>query len=128
MPFGLHSAPTFQRLLDSVIGPELEPNVPVYLDDIVIANRTFGEHLRHLGEVFRRLHEAKLRLNPEKCHFCCDSLRYLSRVVDRQGIHIDSEKVSAITGWHLPLCARSGSFWVWLPNIEGSFQIYYCGC
>ncbi|XP_025271338.1 uncharacterized protein LOC112639973 [Camponotus floridanus] len=51
MPFGLHSAPaTFQRLLDTVIGPDLEPNVLVYLDDIIIASKTFSEHLQHLRE------------------------------------------------------------------------------
>ncbi|XP_032682493.1 uncharacterized protein K02A2.6-like [Odontomachus brunneus] len=58
MPFGLHAAPaTFQRLLDRVLGPELEPNVLVYLDDIIIISRTFEEHLKHLKEVFRRLRE-----------------------------------------------------------------------
>jgi len=93
MPFGLHSAPaTFQRLLDSVIGPDLEPKALVYLDDIVITSQTFEEHLRHLGEVFRRLREAKLRLNSDKCHFCRDSLRYLGHVIERQGIHTDPEK------------------------------------
>jgi len=33
MPFGLHSASaTFQRLLDTILGPELEPHVFIYLD------------------------------------------------------------------------------------------------
>jgi hypothetical protein len=37
MPFELHDAPaTWQRLIDSVFGPELEPFVFVYLDDISI--------------------------------------------------------------------------------------------
>jgi len=54
MPFGLHSAPaTFQRLLDGILGSELEPNVLVYLDDIIIINQTFEDHLRHLTEVFQ---------------------------------------------------------------------------
>ncbi|KAH8292632.1 hypothetical protein KR054_001713, partial [Drosophila jambulina] len=36
MPFGLHSAPaTFQRALDSVIGPDLDPHAFAYLDDII---------------------------------------------------------------------------------------------
>ena len=70
MPFGLHSAlATFQRLLDAVLGPELEPHVFVYLDDIIIVNNTFAEHLETLREVFRRLRKARLRLNPEKCQF-----------------------------------------------------------
>ncbi|KMQ87325.1 enzymatic polyprotein endonuclease reverse [Lasius niger] len=103
MPFGLHSAPaTFQRLLDSVLGPELKPNVLVYLDDIVVASRTFDEHLEHLAEVFRRLRSAKLRVNTDKCHFCLDSLKYLGHIVDRQGIRTDPSKMSAITNWPTP--------------------------
>lgn len=59
MPFGLHSAPaTFQRLLDTILGPELKPHVLVYLDDIIIASHTFEKHLQHLTEVFRRLRHA----------------------------------------------------------------------
>ncbi|KMQ84090.1 reverse ribonuclease integrase, partial [Lasius niger] len=50
MPFGLHSAPAiFQRLLDTILGPALEPHVFVYLD-IIILSRTFDEHLELLAE------------------------------------------------------------------------------
>lgn len=71
-PFGLHSASaTFQRLLDTALGPELEPNVFVDLDDIVISRF----HLTMLAEVFRRLRQAKLRINPDKCKFSVDELR-----------------------------------------------------
>lgn len=56
MPFGLHFAPAiFQRLIDNVLGPEFEPYVFVYLDDIIIISRTFDENLTRLGEVFQRL-------------------------------------------------------------------------
>ncbi|KAL6421457.1 hypothetical protein ACFW04_012928 [Cataglyphis niger] len=103
MPFGLHSAPaTFQRLLDKIISPALEPNVFVYLDDIIIISKTFDDHLRLLTEVFRRLRDARLRLNPEKCKFCVDQLKYLGHVVDRKGIRTDPEKVSAIANWPEP--------------------------
>jgi len=68
MPFGLHSAPaTFQRLLNQTLGPELEPNVFVYLDDIIVCNRTFNNHLATLREVFRRLRAARPKLNTDKC-------------------------------------------------------------
>jgi len=54
MPFGLHSAPvTFQRLLDTILGPELEPHAFVYLDDIIVVSTTFDDHLCHLKKVFR---------------------------------------------------------------------------
>jgi len=42
MSFGLDFAlATFQRLLDEVLGPELEPHVFVYLNDMIIISRTF---------------------------------------------------------------------------------------
>lgn len=103
MPFGLHSAPaTFQRLLDEVLGPDLEPHVFVYLDDIIVISETFNKHLELLTETFRRLREARLRLNPDKCKFCVDQLRYLGHIVDREGIRTDPEKVSAVANWPEP--------------------------
>ncbi|XP_067205344.1 uncharacterized protein [Linepithema humile] len=93
-------------LLDTVIRPELEPHVLVYLDDIVVASRTFEEHLGHLAKIFRRLQKTKLRLNPEKCHFCRENLRYLGHIIDKEGIRTDPEKVSAITNWPTPTTIR----------------------
>uniref|UniRef100_A0A034VIH7 Retrovirus-related Pol polyprotein from transposon gypsy n=1 Tax=Bactrocera dorsalis TaxID=27457 RepID=A0A034VIH7_BACDO len=58
MPFGLHSAPaTFQRVLDQVIGPEMEPHAFAYLDDIIVIGSTFEEHIRNLRKVLQRLQQ-----------------------------------------------------------------------
>jgi len=98
MPFGLHSASaTFQRLLGNVLGPDLEPRVLVYLDDIIVTSRTFEEHFELLKEVFRRLRAARLGINSEKCNFCQSGLKYLGHIVDREKICTDPSK--AITDW-----------------------------
>lgn len=97
MPFGLHSAPvTFQQLLDMIIRPELEPHVQVYLYDIIIATSNFNEYLHVLADVFQRLRNVRLQLNPENCHFCRPSLKYLGHIVDCQGIRTDPAKVSVV--------------------------------
>ena len=36
-------------------------------------------------------------LNPKKCEFLKDSLRFLGHIIDEEGISADSEKVRAIT-------------------------------
>ncbi|KAH8300620.1 hypothetical protein KR059_003819, partial [Drosophila kikkawai] len=55
MPFGLHSAPaTFQRALDSVIGPDLDPHAFAYLDDIILV---------YLGHV---ISDQGIHTDPEK--------------------------------------------------------------
>ena len=97
MPFGLHSAPaTFQRLLDQIIGPRLEPRAFAYLDDIIVLGSTFEEHLDNLREVLQRLRAAGLRLNKEKCQFGRTELQYLGHTVTEQGVATDPEKVQAI--------------------------------
>jgi len=97
MPFGLYSASaTFQRVLDQVIGPEMSPHAFAYQDDIIVIGRTLEEHNRNLREVFRRLKEANLRLNPEKCQFIKKELLYLGHRVTREGIGTDPEKVAGI--------------------------------
>ena len=51
MPFRLSGAPaTFQRLMDRVLRG-LGDFVGVYLDDIIIYNETWDDHLHHLCQV-----------------------------------------------------------------------------
>lgn len=97
MPFGLHNAPaTWQRLIDHVLGPELEPFVFVYLDDVIICTSSFDQHIEVLENVLRRLREAGLTLSPDKCNFCKSELKYLGYVVNSKGLLVDPQKVDAI--------------------------------
>lgn len=103
MPFGLCGAPaTWQRFVDTVLGPDLEPNVFVYLDDIVVVTSTFEAHLKILAEIFKRIRAAKLTLNREKCKFCRKELKYLGYLVSGDGLRVDPDKIKAIVDIPIP--------------------------
>ena len=76
MTFGFTNAPaTFQRAIDHAFA---ELNfVVVYLDDVIVASKTEGEHLQHLIAVFERLHAFHLKLKLLKCFFFMRTLEYL---------------------------------------------------
>lgn len=94
MPFGVRSAcTTFQRALDSVIGPTVEPYVFAYLDDIIVISAIKEQHVANLKEVFRRLREANLRLSWER--FCQKELIYLGHVMSGEGIRKDARDPEA---------------------------------
>ncbi|KAK7877068.1 hypothetical protein WMY93_032223 [Mugilogobius chulae] len=68
MPFGLKgAAQTFQRLMDSVLRDM--PFLFVYLDDILVASSSVEEHMTHLRQLFQRLSDHGLIVNPTKCQF-----------------------------------------------------------
>jgi len=69
MRIGLHSASaTFQRVLDQVIRHEMSSHAFAYQDDIIVIGSTLEERKGNLREVFRRIKEANLRLNPENAN------------------------------------------------------------
>jgi hypothetical protein len=70
--------------------------VIVYLDDILIFSRTLDDHLNHLHQVFQRLQEYDITLNPKKCLFLCQEVDYLGFILTTQGIKPQSKKVDAI--------------------------------
>lgn len=97
MPFGLHNAPsTWQRFIDRVLGHDLEQNISVYLDDIIVSTSTFAKHIEVLEVVFRRLRDAGLTINRDKCKFCKSELKYLGHIVTSAGLMVDPEKVEAV--------------------------------
>ncbi|KMQ83058.1 reverse ribonuclease integrase [Lasius niger] len=103
MPHGLTGAPaTFQRLLDRLIGPEMEPHAFAYLDDIVIVTRSFEEHLVWLKRVLDRIKEAGLTINPEKSKFCRSQVKYLGFLVQQEGLRVDPDKTAPIIEYPPP--------------------------
>ncbi|KMQ92133.1 reverse ribonuclease integrase [Lasius niger] len=103
MPYGFTGAPaTFQRLLDHLIGPEIDPQAFAYLDDIVVVTSTFEEHLQWLKRVLDRIREAELTINPEKSKFCRSQVRYLGFLVQQDGLSVDPEKTMSIVEYPPP--------------------------
>ena len=70
MPFGLvNSGASFQRLVGHILKGLKYRFALIYIDDIIIFSQSVDEHLVHLEEVFRRLRDANVKLNPKKCSF-----------------------------------------------------------
>ncbi|XP_055522976.1 uncharacterized protein LOC129717160 [Wyeomyia smithii] len=102
-PFGLTNAPfTMCRLMDRVIGFDLEPNVFVYLDDIVIATKTFEDHVRLLRTVAERLARANLTISLDKSRFCRKQVTYLGYLLTEEGVAIDNSRIAPILNYARP--------------------------
>ena len=100
-PFGLkNAAQAFQRSMDTVC-QDLGFTF-VYLDDILVASRTAGEHKAHLAKLFTRLRNFGLVLNPAKCVFAQPQLKFLGHMVSAQGIKPAEDRVKAIQAFPLP--------------------------
>jgi len=107
MPFGLCNAPaTFQRLMQRCLGNLVNDSLLIYLDDVVVFSPDFDSHLRHLEEVFQRLHQHGLKLQPRKCHLFQRKVNYLGHVISEDGVATDPAKTAAVRDWPIPQTAK----------------------
>jgi hypothetical protein len=103
MPFGLTNAPaTFMRMMDDILRSFTNTFVVVYLDDIIIYNKTWVEHLQHIHKVLHTLWKQKLYANLEKFSFSMDRVHSLNYIVDQHGVHVDPTKIQVICDWPVP--------------------------
>jgi hypothetical protein len=68
----------------------------VFLDDILIYNRTWDEHLAHLEENLGIMQAQSLYAKESKCEFGMRELLYLGHIISEQ------EKIMAILDWPTP--------------------------
>lgn len=103
MPFGLCNAPaTFQRLMQRCLGSMVHDFLLIYLDDVVVFSPDFDSHLHHLEQVFRKLHEHGLKLQPRKCKLFREQVTYLGHVISHEGVATDPQKTAVVSEWPIP--------------------------
>lgn len=96
-PQGLSTSPAaFQRACNIAFNAQLGKFLYCYIDDVVIFSKTFDEHIKQLDEVLGQMEKCGLKLGIEKCQFAASTVKYLGHFVDKDGIHVDHEKVVAI--------------------------------
>ena len=65
------------------------PYVEIYLDDITIHSKSFEDHIVHVKDVLRRLKEAGLKINAEKCKWFAAEINILGHIVANHKVSMD---------------------------------------
>ncbi len=95
MPFGLKNAPVFfQWVMDQVL--EGAYFLKCYINDVLVHSKGFLQHLAHLEELFKRLHEVNMKIHPKKFVFAITPIVYLRYKILPNGIMAHWAKVVAI--------------------------------
>uniref|UniRef100_A0A8R7P4B6 Reverse transcriptase domain-containing protein n=1 Tax=Triticum urartu TaxID=4572 RepID=A0A8R7P4B6_TRIUA len=106
MPYGVTGGPfTFQHGMHIVLGPLLRHGVLVFIDDILVFNKTLQKHIQLLREVFQRLEKYSLKLKIKKCVFAQPQLRYLG-VISAEGVHTDPKNIKKVQSWSSPTSVK----------------------
>jgi hypothetical protein len=70
MPFGLKNVgATFQRCMRHVFRELIGRIIEAYVDDIIVKSKKTSDMVPDLTEVFAKLQQHGVKLNPEKCVF-----------------------------------------------------------
>lgn len=103
MPFGLKNAPaTFQRVMDCILRDLIGVCCFVYMDDIIIFSSSLQEHKKNLAQVLKRLKEARLKIQLDKCEFFKKETQFLGHTVSEDGVRPNSDKIEIIKKWPIP--------------------------
>lgn len=76
----------------------------VYLDDIIVHDRTFDKELVNLRQVFSCIRNAGLMLAPSKCSLFRQKVNYLGHIISKDSIAADQENISTAQSWPRPRC------------------------
>ena len=94
--FGLRNAPSaFCEMVASMVRG-LEKFVFFYLDDFIVYSKSIEEHLMHVPLLLERLNKFGMSIQPEKCHFCEEEVKFLGYQISQRGFLPLQDNVSAL--------------------------------
>jgi len=121
LPFGISSAPEiYQREMQKVlVGLE---GVVCQMDDILVYGVSQEEHDTRLRKVLKKLLEAGITLNGEKCEFDRPEIKFLGHLIGSEGIKADPEKTQAIVNFPTPGNRKELRRFFGIVNYLGKFS------
>ena len=66
------------------------------ISDVLVHGRNREEHEERLETLIKRLVEAGVTLNLDKCKFSTDKIKFLGHVISSRGIEVDPDKLHAV--------------------------------
>ena len=103
IPMGISNAPpAFQRYINQILVGLRDTVCVAYLDDILVYGRTFENALHNLKLVLVRLISRGVKLRGDKCKIMMEEVRYLGRLVSKNGCRPDPEDTKALDKFRDP--------------------------
>lgn len=93
---------TFQRGMDLVLRGLQWVTLLIYLDDVIITEKTFKEHLNNMGEVLSRFRQFGLKLKPTKCRLFREEVLFSGHVLGKDGVRANPLLVHDVKKWPVP--------------------------
>ena len=122
VPFGLIGAPWHFTKVMAIALRGLIPRVCLaYLDDVIVYDTSFEEHVRSVEMVLVALCNAGLKLKPSKCEWCRDEIKFLGHVVNAKGVQTQQETVRKVQSFNRPHNQKTVKSFLGLCNYYRSF-------
>lgn len=92
--------------MNTILGDLVGINCFVYMDDIIVYSTSLQEHMVALRNVLKRLSEANLKIQLEKCEFLKNQTEFLGHIVTPEGVKPNPDRVPAIKKFPIPKTAK----------------------
>ena len=122
LPFGaVPAGDMFQCKTDEIFNDM--PNVFWIADDMLVMgyNKDGADHDKAVYHVLKQCQDLNLKLNKDKCHFRCMSILFFGKLMSREGIQPDPQKIKALTEMPVPKNKRELQSFLCIVNYLGKF-------
>ena len=109
LPMGLNSSPAHFALVTNGIfhNKQYWNFLHLYVDDLLLASKTFGDHLKHLKQTLQTLRLNNLMINSTKAYLAHSTITYFGHELTPKGIRISEDNAKAIKNIGIPKNKRS---------------------
>ena len=120
MLYGTSTAPSaFARIMQDLFGDH--DSFIVYLDDLLIVDSSFEEHMKSLQFLFNKCLQHGILLNAKKCNLCATKMEFLGHKFTKDGIFPLNKHVLAIQNYPVPTDKKELKRFIGMTNFNLKF-------